>query len=86
MFTIWLAALQLIGLDDGDTMLLACPTVTRQWVAGRYAAQLERISRSHGRSARLATDRELQLLDALAGAGTTTPGDDPLPHNHQEAV
>ena len=34
-------------------------------VAGRYAAVIERCGCSHGRSARLATDRELQLLDAL---------------------
>ena len=45
MFTIWLAALQLIGRDDGNTLLLTCPTMTRQWVAGRYAAVLERIGR-----------------------------------------
>jgi hypothetical protein len=86
MFTIWLAPLQLIALDDGAVLLLACPTATRQWVAGRYAAVLERIGRSHGRSARLATDRELQFLDAVAAAGTETPSDAPLHHDHQEAI
>jgi hypothetical protein len=85
-FTIWLAALQLIGLADGGTLLLACPPATRRWVAGRFAAVLERVGRSHGRGVRLATDRELQLLDALTTADSMTPGDDAHPHHHQEAV
>jgi hypothetical protein len=86
MFEIWLAPLELVGCGDDGGLLLACPTATRQWVAGRYAELLERIGRSHGRSARLATDRELQLVDALAAVGTETPGDDSLPQTHQEAV
>jgi hypothetical protein len=86
MFEIWLAPLELVGCDDDGVLLLACPTATRQWVAGRYGAVIERIGRSHGRSARLATDRELQLLDALAAAGAEPPGDASLPQPHQEAV
>jgi hypothetical protein len=85
-FTIWLAALQLIARDDGGTLLLACPPATRRWVAGRFAAVLERVGRSHGRGIRLATDRELQLLNALTAAGAKTPDGDALPHHHQEAV
>ena len=88
-FTIWLAALQLIALDDSGTLLLACPPATRRWVAGRYAALLDRVGRSHGHGVRLATDRELQLLDALTTADAMTPGGDALPyhhHHHQEAV
>jgi hypothetical protein len=85
MFEVWLAALDLIGCDDGSVLLLACPAATRQWVAGRYGELLERVGRSHGRGVRLATDRELQLLNALS-ARAETPGDDSLPQPHQEAV
>ena len=85
-FAIWLAALQLIALDDGGTLLLACPPATRRWVAGRFAALLDRVGRSYGRGVRLATDRELQLLDALTAADAETPGGDALPHHHQEAI
>jgi hypothetical protein len=66
--------------------LLACPPATHRWVAGRHAAMLQRVGHSHGRDVRLATDRELQLLDALTAAGADTPGDDSLPQPHQEAV
>jgi hypothetical protein len=86
MFEVWLAGLDLVGCDDGGGLLLACPTATHPWVAGRYGAVIERVGCSHGRSARLATDRELLLLDALAGGGAETPGDDSLPQPHQEAV
>jgi hypothetical protein len=86
MFEIWLVPVGLIGCDDSGALLLASPAETRSWVVDRYAAALERIGRSHGRSARLATDRELQLLDALLDAGAEKPADVPLPHDHQEAV
>ena len=86
MFAVWLEALRLIAVDDSGALLLACPAATRQWIAGRYAAVLERVGRSHGRGVRLASDRELQLLDVLAAAGIEMPGDVPLPHDHQEAV
>ena len=86
MFEIWLAALDLVGCDDGGGLLLACPTATRQRVAGRYASMIGRFGRSHGRSARLATARERQLLDALAAASAKKPGEAPLPQTHQEAV
>jgi len=86
MFEIWLAPLELVGCDDSGVLLLACPPATRRWVAGRYAAVLERVARSRGRGARLASDRELQLLDALAITDAKPPGVDALPRNHQEAV
>jgi DnaA N-terminal domain len=86
MFEIWLAPLELAACDDGGGLLLACPAATRGWVTDRYAAVLERVSRSHGRSTRLASDRELQLVDALHA----TPSDLPLElrphHDDQEAV
>jgi hypothetical protein len=86
MFEIWLAALDMVGCDDGGVLLLACPPAIRGWVAGRYGELLERVSRSHGRSARLTTDRELQLLNALDTSGVATPADESLPQTHQEAV
>jgi hypothetical protein len=67
-------------------LLLGCPAAISRWVAGRYGALFERIGGSHGRSVRLASDRELQLFDALAAVGADTPSDVPLPHDHQEAV
>jgi hypothetical protein len=86
MFEIWLSPLELVGRDDGGVLLLACPAATRRWVAPRFAAVLERVSRSHGRCARLASDRELQLLDALHTTAGDPPLQVPLPDDHQEAV
>jgi hypothetical protein len=86
MFAVWLGALRLIAVDDIGALLLACPAATRQWVAGRYSAAIQRVGQSRGRGVRLASDRELQLLDVLAAAGTEMPCDVPLPHDHQEAV
>jgi hypothetical protein len=86
MFAIWLAPLELIVCDDRGALLLACPAATRQWVTGRYAALLERVSHAHRRHVRLASDRELRLLDALQTTARDTPLELPPHHDDQEAV
>lgn len=86
-FSIWLAALELAGCAN-DTLLLACPTDTRAWVSGRYRELLQHVGTAHGRPTRVATETELQLLDALAAdsAAPRLSVPIPLPDEHQEAI
>jgi len=84
MFEIWLAPLHLVGADRNGCLLLASPPPTRSWLGERYGRLLEKTGRSTARGVRLATDRELQLLNRLAAAQRpllTDQSDD-----HEEAV
>lgn len=84
MFEIWLAPLHLVGADRNGCLLLASPPPTRSWLGERYGRLLEKTGRSTARGVRLATDRELQLLNRLAAAQRpllTDQSDD-----HKEAV
>jgi hypothetical protein len=63
-FAIWLDPVELICCID-QVLVLACPTETRAWITSRYESLLDRVSRSHGRQLRLASDTELQLHQAL---------------------
>jgi hypothetical protein len=65
-FEIWLAGLHPAATDWDGCVLLASPPATRSWVADRYGPLLEKTGRSAGRELRLASDRELRLLEALA--------------------
>jgi hypothetical protein len=65
-FEIWLAQLELAATDPGGRLVLAAPASTRSWVAHRFARAFDRASVAVDRSVRLADERELQLLDALA--------------------
>jgi hypothetical protein len=67
-FEIWLAQLELAATDPGGSLLLATPAATRSWVAARFARAFDRAGRVADRSLRLADDRELRLLDALAAS------------------
>jgi hypothetical protein len=88
-FEIWLAQLELLATDQTGCLLLAYPLETRAWLTTRYGGLIERTGRSVGRELRLATDRELQLLSALAAARSGLPESslpDLMSHEHKEAV
>jgi hypothetical protein len=88
-FEIWLAQLELLATDQAGGLLLTYPLETRGWLTTRYGGLLERTGRSVGRELRLASDRELQLLSALAAARSGLPESslpDPTFHEHKEAV
>jgi hypothetical protein len=72
-FEIWLAQHELVAVDPGGCLVLAGPATTRSWVAKRFAPAFDRAGHPTDRSVRLASDRELQLLDALAA--TDPPSD-----------
>jgi hypothetical protein len=88
-FEIWLAQLELLATDQSGCLLLAYPLETRGWLTTRYGGLLERTGRSLGRELRLASDRELQLLSALAAARSGLPESsllDLMSPEHKEAV
>ena len=66
MFEIWLAQLELAATDPGGRLVLAAPASTRSWVADRFARAFDHAGVAVGRNVRLADERELRLLDALA--------------------
>ncbi len=68
-FEIWLAQLELLAIDPTGCLLLSAPPATRAWVAERFGRAFERTGQAVSRELRLATDRELQLHQALS---TTT--------------
>jgi hypothetical protein len=84
-FEIWLSALELVARDHDGTLLLVCPGQIRGWVAGRYGSLLDHAASRSERTARLATDRELQLLHGLDAAGADAPTNF-MSLEHQEAV
>jgi hypothetical protein len=92
-FEIWLAQLELAATDPGGRLLLAAPPSTRSWVAHRFARAFDHASVAVDRSVRLADERELRLLEALATSPSpaAAPAADALPHlphpiPHKEAV
>jgi hypothetical protein len=66
-FEIWLSPLELVATDHHGVLMLAGPDATHGWISARYGSLLHRAGQSTGRTARLATNRELQLLRALSG-------------------
>jgi hypothetical protein len=84
-FEIWLSDLELVASTRCGTLLLACRPAIRSWVDGRYGPLLSRTAGQLKRDARLATDRELQLLRALDANGADVLVDSMSP-DHQEAV
>lgn len=86
MFEIWLAHLQLAATDHDGCLILAAPPATRSWIAKRYGRLLQQTGPSTaGRQLRLATERELQLIEGLGAAHPPTLLTDPST-DHQEAV
>jgi hypothetical protein len=92
-FEIWLAQLELAATDPGGRLVLAAPASTRSWVADRFARAFDRAGVAVDRSVRLADERELQLLAALATSPSPAAAPAPdllprLPHPipHKEAV
>jgi hypothetical protein len=77
IFDLWLFELEPVAVDQAGSLVLACPPPTRGWVAERYGRLLELAGRSVNRQPRLATDREMQLLAALADAGSFEPAASP---------
>jgi hypothetical protein len=65
-FEIWLTGLELVAVNAESQLLLSCPTGTRAWVSSRFAGALNRAASRLGHAVRVADDRELQLLHALA--------------------
>ena len=73
--------------------MLAAPASTRSWVADRFARAFDRAGVAVDRSVRLADERELRLLEALATSPipAAAPAADALPRlshpiPHKEAV
>ena len=92
-FEIWLAQLELAATDPGGRLVLAAPASTRSWVADRFARAFDHAGVVVERSVRLADERELQLLEALATCPSPAAAPAPdvlprLPHPipHKEAV
>ena len=92
-FEIWLAQLELAATDPGGRLVLAAPASTRSWVADRFARAFDHAGVAVDRSVRLADERELQLLAALATSPSPAAAPAPdvlprLPHPipHKEAV
>ena len=93
MFEIWLAPLELAAKDPHGCLLLSAPAVTRSWVAARCGRAFDHAGQLADRSVRLADERELRLLDALAASpnlATALKADRlpslPDPITHKEAV
>jgi len=72
VFELWLKPVELVATDSAGCLLLACPTDTRSWVTARFGQLLERAGQSVRRQLRVASDRELQLLHALATSPART--------------
>jgi hypothetical protein len=92
-FEIWLAQLELAATDPGGRLVLAAPASTRSWVAERFARAFDRAGVVVDRTVRLADERELRLLAALATSPSPAAAPAPdvlprLPHPipHKEAV
>jgi hypothetical protein len=92
-FEIWLAQLELAATDPGGRLVLAAPASTRSWVAHRFAGAFAHAGAAVDRSVRLADERELRLLEALASSASPAAAPAPdvlprLPHpiQHKEAV
>jgi hypothetical protein len=92
-FEIWLAQLELAATDAGGCLVLAAPVSTRSWVADRFARAFDHAGVVVDRSVRLADERELRLLDALAASPRPVAALDadvlphlPYPIPHKEAV
>ena len=92
-FEIWLAQLELAATDPGGRLVLAAPASTRSWVADRFDRAFDGTGQVVGRSVRLADERELRLLEALATSASPAAAPAPdllprLPHpiQHKEAV
>jgi hypothetical protein len=73
IFELWLAQLEPVAVDQAGSLVLACPPPTRAWVAERYGRLLELAGRSVNRQPKVATDREMQLVAALADAASFEP-------------
>lgn len=84
-FEIWLSALELVARDPDGMLLLVCPAQVRGWVDGRYGPLLDRAASRSKRTARLASDGELQVLHAL-GAASADAFPNSMSPDHQEAV
>ena len=92
-FEIWLAQVELAATDPDGCLLLTAPGATRGWAAARFARVFDHAGAAVDRSVRLADERELRLLDALAASPTVAAAleadalpslTDPIPH--KEAV
>jgi len=77
VFDLWLSQLELAAVDQAGSLVLACPPPARGWVAERYGRLLALAGRSVDRQLQVATDRELQLLAALADAPRSAPAESP---------
>jgi hypothetical protein len=88
-FEIWLAQLELLAIDPTGCLLLSAPPATRAWVADRFGRVFERTGQAVNRELRLATDRELQLHQALNSTtadGARRSSSIQRPDDQQEAV
>jgi hypothetical protein len=77
VFELWLDPVELVAADSAGCLLLACPSDTRSWVAERFGHLLERLGRSVNRQLKVATDREMRLLAALADETSFEPAASP---------
>jgi hypothetical protein len=84
-FEIWLERLDPVAIGLRDELVLAAPATTRSWVSARFAGVLDRAGRAVECTWRLADERELQLIDALA-LRTTSHLHDQTTHSRKEAV
>jgi hypothetical protein len=84
-FEIWLSGVELVACDHDGALVLACAAETRRWVRARFGLVLDRIGGRLDREARFASDRELQLLQAI-DATSADVFTDPISPDHQEAV
>ncbi len=84
-FEIWLEQLEPVAIGLRSELVLAAPASTRSWVSTRFAGALERAGRAVPCTWRLADERELQLIDALAPR-TALPLHDQTTHSRKEAV
>ncbi len=89
-FEIWLDQLELRATDQTGSLLVSSAPATGAWVAKRFGGLLEQVARPLGRQLRLATDRELQLLDAISPSSSAADAS-PLfstetCHDQKEAV
>jgi hypothetical protein len=90
VFAIWLEPLRLRAIDQGGALVVSGPHATRRWAHARFGGALDRAGDALGRQARLADDRELQLLDAISPSSPGAEGASVRPpqtsHDHKEAV
>jgi hypothetical protein len=83
-FEIWLAPLKLVAIDARRCLLLAAPAATGAWVTNRFARVFARTGGAAGRDLRIANERELRLLDAIAALPSLLP--DQISYDHKEAI